>query len=114
MGFDFRIKTMEDLVQAVKDYKAVFISRKWFPDFANYRREGYDFDARYEDGLTSFRDKELYELVDANAPALSKKLKKLGGYRKGGKKGFDSIITRLQAQCYVVISVHRKSLMSGF
>lgn len=27
------------------------ISPKWFPDFANFRRQGYDFDARYDDGL---------------------------------------------------------------
>lgn len=28
----------------------------------------------------------------------------MGNYRKGGRKGFDTIITRLQAQCYVLIS----------
>ena len=33
------------------EQKAAFISREWFPDFANYRRDGYDFDARYDDGL---------------------------------------------------------------
>lgn len=84
--------------------KAVFISREWFPDFANYRRDGYDFDARYDDGLASFRDKELFELLDANAPILSRGLKTIGNYRKDGKKGFDTIITRLQAQCYVLTS----------
>ena len=30
--------------------KAGFVSKKWFPEFANYRRDGYDFDSRYEDG----------------------------------------------------------------
>lgn len=25
--------------------KAGFITKKWFSDFANYRRDGYDFDA---------------------------------------------------------------------
>ncbi len=84
--------------------KAVFISREWFTDFANYRRDGYDFDARYDDGLAQFRDKELYELLDANAPILSKGLKRIGNYCKGGRKGFDTIITRLQAQCYVLTS----------
>lgn len=84
--------------------KAAFISKEWFPDFANYRRDGYDFDARYDDELASYRDKELFELLDKNAPVLSKELKKVGNYHKGGKKGFDTIITRLQAQCYVVIS----------
>ena len=84
--------------------KAVFVSRQWFPDLANYRRDGYDFDARYEDGLASFRDKELYDLLDANAPVTSRDLKRKGGYRKGGKTGFETSITRLQAQCYVTVS----------
>ena len=84
--------------------KAMYISAKWFPDFANYRRDGYDFDARYDDGLASREDLELYELIDQNAPILSKPLKRLGDYRKGGKRGFDGSITRLQKQCYVLIS----------
>lgn len=84
--------------------KAAYISPEWFPDFANYRRDGYDFDARYEDGLVYAGDKRLYDLIDANAPILSKHLKALGNYRKGGNKGFDTIINRLQAQGYVIIS----------
>lgn len=84
--------------------KAVYISKSWFPDFANYRRDGYDFDARYEDGLAERRDKFLYDLVASESPVLSKRLKTLGNFRKGGNKGFDTVINRLQAQGYVVIS----------
>lgn len=84
--------------------KACYISDEWFADFANYRRDGYDFDARFDDGLASYRDKRLYELVSANAPIISKELKELGDYRKGGNKGFDTIMNRLQAQCYINIS----------
>ena len=87
--------------------KAMYISAKWFPDFANYRRDGYDFDARYDDGLASFYDKELFELLDGKAPVLSKELKLIGGYGKNGRKGFDTMITRLQKQCYVIISDFR-------
>lgn len=89
--------------------KAMYVSPKWFPDFANYRRDGYDFDARYDDGLASFHDKELFELLDANAPVMSKNLKQIGDCGKNGKKGFDTMITRLQKQCYVVISNFRYS-----
>ena len=78
--------------------KAVFISREWFSDFANFRRDGYDFDARWDDGLAFKGDKDLYELIEQNAPILSKRLKILGNYRKGGKGGFDTVINRLQAQ----------------
>ena len=84
--------------------KACYISPEWFPDFANYRRDGYDFDARYDDGLAPLKDKQLYDLIEANSPILSKELKRLGNYRKGGVKGFDTMITRLQSQCYAVIS----------
>ncbi len=87
--------------------KAMYISAEWFPDFANYRRDGYDFDARYDDGLASYYDKELFELLDANAPILSKSLKQIGNYGKGGRKGLEGMITRLQKQCYVVISDFR-------
>ena len=90
--------------------KATYISAEWFPDFANYRRDGYDFDARYEDGLASRDDKFLYELLDENAPILTKPLKALGNYRKGGKKGFDGSITRLQRQCYVTVSDFRMAV----
>ncbi len=83
--------------------KAVFISGDWFLDFANYRRDGYDFDARWDDGLARHDDKYLFDLVDQNAPVLSKRLKMIGGYGKDGRKGFDTVITRLQAQGYVLI-----------
>ena len=84
--------------------KACYVSPEWFPDLANWRRDGYDFDARWDDGLAALKDKQLYDLIDRNAPILSKELKELGNYRKGGVKGFDTVITRLQRQCYVVIS----------
>ena len=84
--------------------KACFISPEWFPDFANFRRDGYDFDARFDDGLVPYRDKQLYDLIEKSEPVISKRLKQLGNYKKGGNKGFDTIITRLQSQGYVVIS----------
>lgn len=101
------IRTMQCAYGKFLMGKAMYVSPKWFPDFANYRRDGYDFDARYEDGLASFHDKELYELLDVNAPVMSKQLKQAGNYGKNGRKGFDTMIARLQKQCYVIISDFR-------
>ena len=91
--------------------KAAYVSREIFLDLANYRRDGYDFDSRYDDGLARFQDKQLYDLIDANAPVLSKALRETGGYaysgrwqKTEGKKGFDTSVNRLQEQCYVIIS----------
>lgn len=86
------------------DKKAVFVSKDWFYDFANYRRDGYDFDARFDDGLASYREKELYDLIKENEPITSKKLKEIGNYKKGGKVGFETLITKLQEKCYIITS----------
>ena len=84
--------------------KAAFVSRDWFLDLANYRRDGYDYEGFYNDGFAEYRDKYLFDLIEANGPLLSKELKALGNYRKGGRKGFDTSVGRLQTQCFVVIS----------
>ena len=91
--------------------KAAYVRKDIFLDLANYRRDGYDYDARYEDGLARFQDKQLYDLISENAPVLSKVLRKTGGYAYSGRwqktegiKGFDASVTRLQEQCYVIIS----------
>ena len=47
--------------------RAAYVSREIFLDLANYRRDGYDFDSRYDDGLARFQDKQLYDLIDAVA-----------------------------------------------
>ncbi|MBR5730324.1 MAG: hypothetical protein IKX89_00080 [Firmicutes bacterium] len=87
--------------------KAAFISRGWFMDFALFRRDGYDYEGFFNDGFGTYKDKALMDLIEANGPVLSKELKKLGGYRKGGATGFDTSISRLQHQCFVLISDFR-------
>ena len=82
--------------------KAGMVSLEMFPDLANYRRCGYDFDSRYEDGLASRKDMEVYDVISRNGPILSKDVKKICGYRKDGKKGFETVITRLQSQTYII------------
>lgn len=56
--------------------KAGFISLRWFPYFANYRRDGYDFDARWEDGLSGYRSKKIMDLFEVRKEYPSYELKK--------------------------------------
>lgn len=83
--------------------RAGYISRDWYPVFANCRRNGYDFDALYDDGFAPYGDKQIYDALSSRGTLLSRELKILSGYGKGGDKGFDPRITRLQMQCYVLI-----------
>lgn len=84
--------------------KAGFVSTKWFPELANYRRDGYDFDARWDDGLAQRKDKEIYDALTNQGALLSKTLKECCDYRKGGNKGFDTVITRMQMQTCVTVA----------
>ncbi len=82
--------------------KAGFISKDKFPDFANFRRDGYDYEGFYYDGFAKNDDKYVYDILEERGELISKELKRLGGFRKGGRKGFDGIITRLQMQTFVI------------
>ncbi|MCR5484572.1 MAG: hypothetical protein K6F09_03160 [Clostridiales bacterium] len=83
--------------------KAGFISREMYPDFANYRRDGYDFDALYDEGLARRTDKAVFDVIYEEGSVSSKELKYRGNFRKGGNTGFDGIVTRLQMQGYILV-----------
>ncbi len=80
--------------------KSCFITREFFYDFANFRRDGYDLDARWEDGLISHKEKTVYEVLETNGPMLSWEWRRLTGIEKRGE--FDSIVTKLQMKGYVI------------
>lgn len=88
--------------------KAGFISKEWFPYFANYRRDGYDFDARWEDGLASMRCKKIMDKFEDQEEWAGHELKGQAGFQKGGEKNFSGIMTELQMQTYLIIRDFRK------
>ncbi len=78
--------------------KAAWVSLSWFPDLSNWRRDGYDFDARVDDGLVQRRDRLLMEYVSAHPCALSREAKRGCGFTEG----YDGVLTRLQMQTYLI------------
>ena len=100
------------------DKRAGFISKEWLPYFVNYRRNGYDFDARWADGLASKREKKIMDFyigededgdtIFKSDELLSTDLKKLAGFGKGKEKNYPGIITGLQMELYLVITDFRR------
>ena len=82
--------------------KAVFISPRLFPDFANHRRNGYDLDSRWDEGLTSQAEFQVWETLQKYPSLLSVDLKEQSGFGKNGRKGFDTVLIRLQMGGYIV------------
>lgn len=99
------------------DGKSGFVSRAWFPAFANARRDGYDFDARWEDALANIRHKKIMDCYPAeHEPGTSvtehtgAELKQLAGFGRNGYKNFSGIITELQMQTYLIIRDFRRKV----
>lgn len=100
------------------DGRAGFISPDWLPYFANARRNGWDFDGRWQNGDASHRERAIMEhFVDPDgddepaftgAAILSTELKLMAGFGKGGAKNYPGILTGLQMQLYLVIGGFRR------
>ena len=90
--------------------KSGFVSLAWFPAFANWRRDGYDFDARWEDELATYRQKKIMDQFDLETEWSSYHLKRQAGFGKGGEKGFEGTVTKLQMQTYLCIGDFRRKV----
>ena len=90
------------------DKKAGFISKEWFPYFANYRRDGYDFDALWDDEKASRRQKKVMDVLEIEDEIYSNELKARAGFGKGKEKGFDGTVTDLQMKTYLCVRDFRQ------
>ncbi len=101
--------------------KAGFISKEWFPYFANARRDGYDFDALWDDEMASMRQKKIMDLFadDPDTELFSFEIKKKAGFGKGGEKNFEGTMTDLQMKTYLCMRdfkrrINKKGLPYGW
>lgn len=90
--------------------KAGFISRAWFPHFANWRRDGYDFDSRWDEELASMRQKRIMDQFAGREELYSFELKRLAGFGREGEKNFEGTVTELQMGGYLLIRDFRQRL----
>ncbi len=90
--------------------KAGFISRAWFPHFANWRRDGYDFDSRWDEALASLRSKKIMDRFQEREEWFSYQLKAAAGFGKDGEKNFEGVITDLQMQGYLLVRDFRRRI----
>lgn len=87
------------------DRKAGFISLPWFPLFANYRRDGYDYEGLYQDGKMNNRAKAILDTLELDEDAVGREMMS-GELRKKAAvaKGFDNVLIDLQMQSFLLIS----------
>ena len=90
--------------------KAGFISKAWLPYFINARRDGYDFDARWDDEKASFRQKRIMDLFADDRELFSYEVKALAGFGKDGEKNFEGVMTELQTELYLCVREFRRRL----
>lgn len=81
--------------------KAGFVHRGLIPDFLNYRRDGYDFDAACDEGLMDYRLIRIHDAVAASPGISAMELRAKLGMKAGT---FDGLIAKLQMRGYVMAS----------
>ena len=93
--------------------KAVFMTREWYAVLACYRRDGYDLEGMYEDGLVPHGAMVIAEelqkgyapdftgLVPRGMGVLSTDLRVRTGMTDKSA-GFDALINQLQMKCFVL------------
>lgn len=92
------------------DKKAGMISLEWLPVFVNYRRDGYDFDALWEDEKASLRQKRIMDLFEKKDEIFSNEMKIRAGFGKDGEKNFEGVLTALQMEIYLCVKDFRQRL----
>ena len=90
--------------------RAGFISLDWFPRFANARRDGYDFDALWEEGKAKAKMKRIMDLFPDREELFSNEVRRLAGFGSEGDHGFEGTVTALQMMTYLVIRDFRSRL----
>ena len=91
------------------DKKAGFISKEWFPVFANYRRNGYDFDALCDDEQVPYQNRKLMDTLELDDQLQGMELLSFEIKQKSGmKKNFDGVLAQLQMQTYLIMSDFRQ------
>ena len=93
------------------DKKAGFVSKEWFPDFANLRRDGYDWEGMYEDGKMKHRNKQILEALDITEESTGKELLTCDLKKRANvPKGFEGALTELQMQTFLLMAAFRQRI----
>ena len=91
------------------DKKAGFVSKEWFPCFANYRRDGDDYEGMYEDGKMTSRCKRILDILELNEDAVGLGLLSFEIKRRAAlEKGFEGALTDLQMKSFLIMSDFRQ------
>lgn len=77
--------------------KAAFVSKKWWPDFCNYRRSLQPYPA--EDSI----EYAILQTLREGGSMITRDLRRACGFTGTKMRGkFDAFIARLQMECYIV------------
>jgi hypothetical protein len=81
--------------------KSGYITKEWYPYFLAARRDGRDFEDAHADGKISHFAKRIYDVVSDHETIPVEEIKRLGGFLRENKSGFDRALTELQMKMFI-------------
>jgi len=82
--------------------KIGYVTKKWFPYFFAVRRGDVTLDEAYKNGTISHFARRIYDVVNTHETILIEEIKRLGGFSREDKSGFDRALTDLQMKMYIL------------
>jgi hypothetical protein len=83
--------------------KSGFITKEWYPRFLAVRRVNLNFEEAYAMGTVSHFAKRIYDVVASGDSVPIHTIKKLAGFSREDKSGFDRALTELQMRMFITI-----------
>jgi hypothetical protein len=87
--------------------KGGLISKEWYPYFLAARRDGLAFEDAYLDGVISYEEKRIYEVIRTEGRVPVHVLKRLGGFSGADSARFDRALISLQMRLFITICGRR-------
>ena len=89
-----------------------YITEEWYPYFLAVRRNGYDFEDTYENGLISDMEKRVYNAIRDNRRIPAHELKSLCCFSKEENSRYEKAVTSLQMKMFITICGRARKLNS--
>ena len=105
--WEWRIRSVtecDDIAYAkVFNSKGGWITKEWYPYFYAIRRNGYDLDEMYSDGLISGMERDVYNVICESGEIAMHDIKRILNISRESNSKYETTLVKLQMKMFITI-----------
>ena len=83
--------------------KGGWITKEWYPYFLAVRRNGYDLDDMYSDGLISVMERDVYNVIRESGEIAMYEIKRILNIGRELNSKYESALVKLQMKMFITV-----------